>query len=125
MKQGENPGITNSYGYQLSEKLRTETKDFNSLGDYERFALKEGYLYDTEPKLKAAYERLQKALNGELLTKEEFDAEIQGRFNGKKADILYLVLTDLVNKKILDPARVYDYARFGWCMNTPEALIYY
>lgn len=117
--------MTNSYGYQLSEKLRTETKDFNALSEYERFALDEGYRYDTEPELKAAFDRAQKARNGELLSKEEFAAEVQSRFGRKDTDALYLALVALADKNILKPSGVYQYAKFGWCLNAPESVIYY
>lgn len=117
--------LENRYGYQLSEKLRTETKDYNALGEYERFVLDEGFLYDTKETLKAAFDRLKKARNGELLTKEEFAAQVQSKYKGKESDALYFTLTELVNKNVLKPSEVYLYASFGWCVEKPESVIYY
>ncbi|MEH2936091.1 hypothetical protein [Acutalibacter sp. JLR.KK004] len=67
------------YGELLQEKIRTETKDFNALNEFEKFILNRGYLYDTEEELKAGYDRAWKASHGIMVTAEEFAAEIKRR----------------------------------------------
>ena len=67
------------YGELLQEKIRTETKDFNALNEFEKFILNCGYLYDTEEELKAGYDRAWKASHGIMVTAEEFAAEIKSR----------------------------------------------
>ena len=36
------------YGELLHDKIRSETKDFNALNDFQKFILNRGYMYDTE-----------------------------------------------------------------------------
>ena len=113
--------MSNSYGMMLHDKLRAETKDFSTLGDFERFVLDRGFYYGTEAELKAAYARAKKARRGELVTKAEFDAEMRR----DHADRLYDVLAELVTKGILTPGELFAYARYGWCANAPGAVICY
>ena len=117
-----------SYGRLLHDKIRTETKDFNSLNDFEKFILDRGYLYDTEEELKAGYDRSWKASHGIMVTAEEFDAEIKSRVKWDKTlDTLklYETLVRLVQEKKLTPGEVFGYAVYTWCLRKPEAVIAY
>ena len=117
--------FSDRFGYQLSEKLRLETKDFNALGNYDRFVLSEGYLYETEGELKAGYALCEKARRGELITREEFAARVRNKFGDKRVDDLYRKLTGLVKAGVLQPSDVYAYASYGWCLNEAESVVYF
>mgnify|MGYP001056346049 FL=1 len=111
------------YGELLQEKIRTETKDFNALNDFEKFILNRGYLYDTEEELKAGYDRAWKASHGIMVTAEEFAAEIKSRVKwDKELDVspLYEVLSQLVKEKKLKPGDVFQYAVYTWCLRNPK-----
>lgn len=117
-----------SYGRLLHDKIRTETKDFNSLNDFEKFILDRGYLYDTEEELKAGYDRAWKASHGIMVTVEEFAAEVKSRIKWDKTlDVspLYDVLSRLVKEKKLTPGELFGYAVYSWCLREPEAVIAY
>lgn len=116
------------YGRALQEKLRTQTKKFNALNEFETFILKHGYLYDTEEDLKAGYDRAQKASCGIMLTAEEFSAEVKSRVKwDKELDVprLYKALSRLVKEKRLEPGEAFSYAVYGWCLRKPEAVVAY
>ena len=113
--------MSNDFGMMLHDKIRAETKDFSTLSDFDRFVLDRGYYYKTEAELNAAYARAKKTGRGELVTKAEFDAEMRR----DHADRLYDVLAELVAKGILTPGELFAYARYGWCANAPESVIYY
>ena len=111
------------YGEMLSDKIRTETQDFSKLGDFERFVLDRGFLFDTEEDLKAGYDRRWKAAHGILISAEEYAAEVTAMNKKTLYDIeTYYALVDLVEKKILKPGEVYNYAVNGWCRKSPEAI---
>ena len=117
-----------SYGRALQEKLRTETKDFNALNEFENFILGQGYLYDTEEEAKAGYDRMRKAGRGEMLTAEEFATEVKSRVKwDKELDVsqLYKDLSRLVTEKKLEPRDVFEYAVYTWCLRKPEAIVAY
>ena len=117
-----------SYGKLLQEKIRTETKDFNALNDFEKFILNRGYLYDTEEELKAGYDRAWKACRGIMVSAEEFAAEVKSRVKwDKELDVspLYEVLSQLVKEKKLKPGEVFSYAVYTWCLRNPEAVVAY
>lgn len=117
-----------SYGRLLHDKIRTETEDFNSLNDFEKFILDRGYLYDTEAELKAGYDRSWKARHGILVTAEEFAAEVKSRVKWDKAldtSELYETLVRLVQEKKLNPGEVFGYAVYTWCLRNPEAVVAY
>ena len=116
------------YGELLHNKIRTETKDFNALNDFEKFILDRGYLYDTEAKLKAGYDRAWKACHGIMVTEEEFAAEVKSRVKwDKELDVspLYEVLSRLVKENKLKPGDVFQYAVYTWCLRNPEAVVAY
>ena len=116
------------YGELLQEKIRTETKDFNALNEFEKFILNRGYLYDTEEELKAGYDRAWKASHGIMVTAEEFAAEVKSRVKrDKELDVspLYEVLSQLVKEKKLTPGEVFSYAVYTWCLRKPEAVVAY
>lgn len=116
------------YGELLQEKIRTETKDFNALNEFEKFILNRGYLYDTEEELKAGYDRAWKASHGIMVTAEEFAAEIKSRVKWDKelnVSPLYEVLSQLVKEKKLKPGDVFQYAVYTWCLRNPKAVIAY
>lgn len=114
------------YGEILSDKIRSETQDFSKLGDFEKFVLDRGFEFGTEEALKAGYDRRWKAGHGILISAEEYAAEVRSMNPNRKYDPdCYDVLVDLVEKKRLRAGDVYTYARFGWCVNAPEAIIAY
>lgn len=116
------------YGELLSDKIRTTTKDFSKLNDFERFVLDRGYLYDTEEELKSGYDRLWKATHGILVTAEEFAAEVKSRVKWDKAldtSALYETLVQLVGEKKMKPGEVFGYAAYTWCLRNPEAVVAY
>lgn len=111
--------ISNNYGYQLSEKIRSQTDDYSKLSKFEKFTLDRGYKYATENALQAAYARLLKAQQGGILSRDEFDAELARNHS----DQIYDILIGMVSEKKLKPIDLYRYARHGWCANAPEAII--
>ena len=116
------------YGELLQEKIRTETKDFNALNEFEKFVLDRGYLYDTEEELKAGYDRAWKSRHGIMVTAEEFAAEVKSRVKwDKKLDVssLYEVLSRLVQENKLKPSEAFQYAVYTWCLRNPEAVVAY
>ena len=109
--------------FRSQEKIRTETKDFNALNEFEKFILNRGYLYDTEEELKAGYDRAWKASHGIMVTAEEFAAEIKSRVKWDKelnVSPLYEVLSRLVKEKKLKPGDVFQYAVYTWCLRNPK-----
>ena len=121
-------GHFRGYGQRLSDKLRTETQNFNSLSDFERFVLDRGYLYDTEEELQAGYARVLKASRGILITAEEFAAEVKSRVKWDRtldATRVYETLTVLVQEQKLAPGEVFGYAVNTWCLRHPEAIVAY
>lgn len=116
-----------NYGGLLAEKVR-ETADFKRLTEYEKFILDRGYEYETEADLKASYDRLWKSKHGILITLDEFLTEAK-RESGEVEDgptvEVYNLLAGLVGSGKLTAADVYQYARFKWCLNSPDAIVGY
>lgn len=112
---------TTGFGSALANKIR-ETADYEHLSRYDKFVLDRGFEFETEEALAAAYSRSAKAAKGILLSKEEFITEAE-RIRPGRAEELYDVLTDLAEQGAVTPLQVYDFARFNWCMDAPEAVV--
>jgi hypothetical protein len=112
------------YGNMLEEKIR-ETADMGNLTPFENFVLKRGFYFSTEEALKAGYDRQWKSEHGIMLTKEEFLAEANMNRQHPDAADTYDALEAMVAEKKLTPGTVLGYARFAWCLNTPEAVVAY
>lgn len=120
-KQDETAG----YGEQLAEKIRA-TADTGNLPQFEKFVLDRGWEFKTEESLKAAYDRVWRASHGIMATREEFLAEVnENRSKSGDAAETYDALVDLVAEKKLTAGGTFSYARFGWCLNHPEAVVAY
>lgn len=113
------------YGSLLAEKIRTETTDFSKLTDYEKFILDRGYEFKTDEELKAGYDRLWKCGHGVLLTEAEFVIEAGKYYEVETLKATYAALCKLVEEKKMRAGEVYSYARFGWCLRNPEAIVAY
>lgn len=103
------------------EKMCLESTDKN----YHTFLHNEGWKYDTEVAAIAGYERLKKSTLGALLSEEEFLEELSPADNAAAAKQLYRTLRSLAEQGILKPLTLYQYARYKWCRNCPEAVIAY
>ena len=64
------------------------------------------------------------ANNGTLLSEEEFLAEAKATSSTLAAET-YQALVKLVEQQILRPSDVYQYARYGWCLSSPDAVVAY
>lgn len=120
------------YGALLSEKIRTTTTDFSKLSDYEKFVLDRGFYYETEEKLKAAYDRVWKSRHDILITEDEFIAEAGkggsntfSQWNEEATRETYKTLAVLAADGKITNSEVYAYAVFGWCIRKPEAIVAY
>lgn len=113
-----------SYGGTLYAAIKASITDYSKASDFERFVLNCGYEFDTEAELAAAFQRSQNASGGILLTQEEFLAEAQAA-NPTLAAETYKALVKLVDQQILKTADVYQYARYKWCLPSPEAIVAY
>lgn len=113
------------YGELLCEKIRTTTADFSKLSEYEKFILDRGYEFKTDEELKAGYDRLWKCGHGVLLTENEFVIEAGKYYEAETLKATYAALCGLVEQKKLRAGEVYSYARFGWCLRNPEAVVAY
>lgn len=112
------------YGNMLEEKIRA-TSDMAHLTLFENFVLDRGYEFPTEESLKAGYDRVWKSSHGIMVTLEEFLEEANLHVKHPGAADTYALLVALVAEKKLDPSSVMAYARFAWCLNTPEAVVAY
>lgn len=92
---------------------------------YAKFLVDEGWKYDTESEALAGYHRKVKSMTGTLLTFEEFLAELRDYDDIELLQNLYNTLHGYVEKGILFPPRVYQYAKFRWCLKKPEAVVAY
>lgn len=118
------PTPAENYGEKLAEKIRA-TADMAHLPRFEKFVLDRGFEFPTEEALKAAYDRAWKASHEIMATQEEFLVEANmHRIHPNAADT-YEALAELVAEKKLAPSSVYGYARYGWCLNDPEAVAAY
>lgn len=112
-----------NYGDLLAENIRANA-DMSKLTAYEKFVLDRGFEFGTEAALKAGYDRLWKAHHGIMLAKDEFLAEANKPEDDTAAET-YDVLADLVEARKLSATDVYQYARFKWCLNDPNAIVSY
>lgn len=101
------------------EKMCLESSDKN----YHIFLHNEGWMYDTEAAAIAGYERLKKSTLGSLLSEEEFLEELSPADNAAAAKRLYHTLRSLAEQGILKPLELYQYAKYKWCRNRPEAVV--
>lgn len=121
-----------NYGSLLGDKIRAETTNFENLPDFERFVLDRGFYYDTEEKLKAAYDRAWKSRHNILVTEDEFIAEAGkggsntfSQWNEEATREVYKTLAALAAAGKITNSDVYSYAVFGWCIRKPEAVVAY
>ena len=117
-----------SYGRLLAEAIRAKG-DWDNQTDYEKFALENGYRFDTKEELNAGYDRLQKSRHDILITEAEFIAEITTivaavkNYNIDTLKVVYAKLANLVKDKKLQAKEVYKYAAHRWCIRDPKAII--
>lgn len=100
-------------------KLCNQTTD----KDYIIFLMNEGWRCENEADALVRYGRRRKAMDGIPLTMEEFAAELEAAPADVLAKQLYNALIPLVEKGALTAFDLYDYAKFRWCRNHPEAVI--
>lgn len=103
------------------EKMYLQSSDKN----YHTFLHNEGWKYDTEATASAGYERLKKSKIGEPLTWEEFWAELQIEGDASAAQELYKTLHRHMKNGALSAYKLYEYARYRWCIRCPEAVVAY
>jgi hypothetical protein len=98
-----------------------------SMTHYEKFIKDRGWEFTTPETLQAAYDRACKCRDGILITEAEFITEATSRCerNGETLKEVYAKLAALVNTGKLRAGEAYQYARFGWCLNSPEAIVAY
>ncbi len=71
----------------------------------------------------AGYARLVKAEQGNPLTWEEFLTELHIEGDTSAAQKLYCTLRRLMKNCVLSAYDLYQYAKYGWCIRCPEAVI--
>ena len=91
--------------------------------DYVIFLVNEGWKCADEADAAARYSRLRRSKAGSPLTLEEFSAELGASPTNVSAQQLYHALLPLVEKGALTAFDIYQYARFRWCKNRPEAVV--
>lgn len=122
------PLFSEHYGDKLTEEIRKSAKDINSVSDFDKFVLNEGFRYETKSELQAAYDRHWKSAHDILITLDEFIIEAGKKSTESASDRLisvYETLVNLVEAKKLRPGEVLGYAHYRWCLNNPEAIIAY
>lgn len=98
---------------------------------FDKFVLDRGFLFKSEEELKAGYNRYWKSLRSILITADEFIAEAElgscpfSEEKREKAKEAFKILAELANKNIIPFREVYSYARYGWCLERPEAIEVY
>lgn len=112
------------YGDELAAKIRETMVDYSKLSDFDKFIIDNGYRYETRRELQAGYDRHWKAAHDILVSMEEFLAEA-GKQPSDSASDVYKTLLRLVKEKKLRPRELFDYARYRWCLDSPEAIIAY
>lgn len=97
----------------------------NKTGDqkYLDYISDQSWKYQTEEQLLAGYARLTKAKQGIPLSPDECLQELQADEHTYTARQLYSVLLGYVKESALSAYDLYQYARFRWCVNHPEAVI--
>lgn len=102
-------------------KLCENTQD----KDYIVFLINEGWKCRDETDALVRYSRLRKSKEGKPLTLDEFSAELEAVPADVLTKQLYNELILLVGKGVLTALGLYQYARFRWCRNHPEAVVAY
>ena len=92
---------------------------------YIKFISDEGWKYQTEEELAAGYARMVKAELGSPLTWEEFWAERRMKGDPPATQELYRTLRRHMENGVLSAYQLFGYARYGWCVKCPEAVIAY
>ena len=115
---------TLGYGAMLAEQIRESGVAYTALTEFQRFALERGHEFDTETELNAAHERWEKAKCGALISQEEFLAEARATDSELAADT-YHRLVKLMEQQCLSASEVYQYARYRWCLSSPDAVLAY
>lgn len=90
---------------------------------YALFVQEKGWKYADETAREAAYQREIRVRHGKFLNEDEFIAEADVKY-AEAAKVLYPKLNTLAWKGIIRPWTFFDYARYLWCMNNPQALVY-
>ena len=103
---------------QLNALLHCTTDE-----QYKKFLWDRGWEFETEAAVKAAYARMKKAFDGEVLTEEEFLLELEPRDASDMDKQLYNRLRELVEQGALRTGDLYQYAYHKWCFRHPEAVI--
>ena len=112
------------YGATLYNQIKSSIIDYDQTSEFEKFVLNRGFEFDTETELNAAFHRCQSVHNGILLSEEDFLAEAKSASSTLAAET-YKALVALVDQRALTPSNVYQYARYGWCLSSPDAIIAY
>lgn len=102
-------------------RLCNNTKDKG----YIKFLMDEGWKYKDEADALVRYSRRQKSMEGKPLTLDEFSAELETDPADVTVQQLYSALRTLVGKGALTAFDLYQYAKFRWCRNHPEAVAAY
>lgn len=123
------PSISEHYGDKLAAEIREKVVTHaNRLSEFDTFVLNKGHRYRTRKELDAGYERHWKAARNILISLDEFITEAGKTLHDPASDQtikVYEALVNLVEEKKLRPGEVFDYARYYWCLNSPEAIIAY
>lgn len=115
-----------NYGAALADELRVKLQNTDGyISPRDRFILDRGWGYETKEALDAAFDRYRRAhMCCVLLTREEFIAEAGPNYaetSGEAYDRLLEIYRK--HKGIIGAFRIYDYARYHWCLRHPEAII--
>lgn len=106
---------------ELIEQLCKKTSNEK----YHKFLRDYGYQYASETDALNGFVRWLKSNRGTLLAEDEFLAELGAGQSDILARQLYDKLRTLVEEKALTAMGVYNYAKYRWCRNHPEAVIAY
>lgn len=109
-----------SFGRWLAKKIRLETEFINRTS-FQKFVVDYGFNYGTVVELNAAYDRWWKAQHNILISEKEFLTEARQQ-DDKITQNVYSVLVGLVNERKLSASKVYQYARFKWCLKKAAAI---
>lgn len=92
---------------------------------FEQYAQDHGWRFKTEDDLKAGFDRLLDCASGNLVTVTGFIDEVGEGFEVETLKAVYKKLIDLVAQERIPAREVYMFARFKWCLRSPEAIIAY
>ena len=93
--------------------------------DFEKFKQDRGYEFKTEEALVEGYYRSQKATQGLLITETEFITEAGPNYDEATLKAVYAKLYELGSIGQLTAGDIYHYARFRWCLRSPDAIVAY